>query len=305
MLALALQLTAGHAAAQRPAGSTLEELLARARQSTADLLDKLANVVAEERYVQDSNSYLRVVPIPGLTRSGAGASLPSRAPNTTAKHRELRADFLIVKLQGSFSQPFRDVFEVDGVPIRDREQRLAKLFLDKKSQSDTRAKEIADESARYNLGSVERTINNPLFPLMYLATEELKHVKFTMGKMERVAGVDVRILEYVEEGRPTLVRGRPGEEMPAFGRFWIEDETGQIVKAEVRIERRDVKANLTTEFREDERLGINVPAQMHESYELFESTVKGTASYSRFRRFGVESTEELTPPAPAAEASPP
>ncbi len=304
-LALALALTVGHAAAQQPTASGLEDLLARARQSALDLLNKLSNVVAEERYVQDSSSYLRVVPIPGLTRSGPRADLSGRAPSTMAKHRDLKADFLIVKLQGNLWQPFRDVFEVDGIAIRDREQRLAKLFLDKRSESEVRAKEIADESARYNLGSVERTINNPLFPLMYLESADLGYVKFTMGKTERVAGVTLRILDYIEEGRPTRVRGRPGEELPAFGRFWIEEETGRLVKGEVRIERRDVKAHLTTEFRADERLGTSVPAEMRESYELNDSTVRGTATYSRFRRFGVESSEELATPAQDAAPSPP
>jgi hypothetical protein len=42
---------------------------------------------------------------------------------------------------------------------------------------------------------------------------------------------------------------------------------------------------------------------MHESYELADSTVEGTAIYSRFRRFGVESKEEVAPP--VLDAAPP
>ena len=215
----------------------------------------------------------------------------------------MKSDFLIDRSISDQWQPFRDVFEVDGVPIRDREERLAKVFIGKKGDVAARAKEIAEESARYNLGAIERTINHPLFALMYLASTERENVKFTLGKTERIARVTLRIVEFVEEGRPTIVRGRPGEEMPAFGRFWIETETGRLAKAEVRIDRKDVKANLTTEFRADERLGINVPSQMHERYELLDSTVSGVATYSRFRRFGVESKEEVTPPVP--DAAPP
>jgi hypothetical protein len=296
ILALALELTIDRVGAQRPSDAALEELLARARQSSVAFLDELSNVVAEERYVQDSSAFLPVVPIPGLMRTGRGALPAMSAPSTTAKHRELRSDFLIDKSISNQLQPFRDVFEVDGVPIRDREQRLAKVFFDKKGDSAARAKEIAEEGARYNLGSVERTINHPLFGLMYLDNAERDRVRFTLGKTDRIAGVAVRIIEFVEEGRPTIVRGPPGEAMPAFGRFWIEAETGRLVKAEVRIERKDVKANLTTDFRADERLGINVPSEMHERYELVDSTVSGVATYSRFRRFGVESKEEVTPP---------
>ncbi len=119
-----------------------------------------------------------------------------------------------------------------------------------------------------------------------------------MGKTERRGGESVRVVEYVEDMRPTIIVGLPGQDMPAFGRFWIEPETGRIVKAEVRVEQRGIKANLTTEFRADERLGIDVPSEMREDYDLDNSRVAGRASYSRFRRFEVKSSEELAPPAP-------
>src|SRR5216683_4380545 len=192
-LALALELTIGQVEAQRPSDAALEELLARARQLTDHILDELSNVVAEERYVQDSNAFLPVAPIPGLIRGGRGAPPPMSVPAITAKHRELKSDFLIVNSIGNLWQPYRDVFEVDGIPIRDREERLAKLFLDKKSDAETQARGIADESARYNLGAVERTINNPLFPLAYLEPSERERVKFTLGKTDRIAGAAVRI----------------------------------------------------------------------------------------------------------------
>lgn len=303
-LALALELTNGQVDAQRPADAALEELLARARQSSVVFFDEFSDVVAEERYVQESSAFLPVVPIPGLIRGGRGALPAMSAPSVSAKHRELRSDFLIDKSISNQFLPFRDVFEVDGVPIRDREQRLAKVFLDKKGDSAGRAKEIAAESARYNLGTVERTINHPLFPLMYLDIAARDHIKFTLGKTDRISGVAVRILEFVEEGRPTLVTGRPGEPMPGFGRFWIQTATGRIVKAEARIDRKDVKAILTTEFRADERLGILVPIEMHERYELLDSTVTGAATYSRFRRFGVEAREDVTLPAPEPTSAP-
>ena len=104
--------------------------------------------------------------------------------------------------------------------------------------------------------------------------------------------------------RPTVIAGRPGEEMPAFGRFWIDNATGRVVKAEVRVEVKDVKASLTTTFRTDERLGIDVPSEFREEYDLRDSRVSGVASYSRFRKFEVKSTEELAPPPPETEKQP-
>jgi hypothetical protein len=283
----------------------LDQLLTRATWYVLDFVDKLSNVVSEEHYTQDSNVMLATIPIPGL---GGRGGVQNTVPRSSAKHRELKADFLIVKTAGAVWQPFRDVFEVDHIPIRDREERLAKLFLSSKPGNDwqERAKAISDESARYNLGAVQRTINNPIFALVFLQPDLRDHFRFTLGKVDRRMGENVRVVEYVEDMRPTIIVGLPGQEMPAFGRFWIDNDTGRIVKAEVRVEQRGIKANLTTEFHADERLGIDVPSEMREDYDLDNSRVAGRASYSRFRRFEVKSSEELAPPAPeAAPASTP
>jgi hypothetical protein len=290
------------ARAQQPDDAALDQLITRATWYVLDFVEKLSSVVSEERYVQDSNVALMTVPIPGLGGRGA---LPSSIPRQSARHRELKADFLIVKTPGELWLPFRDVFEVDHIPIRDREERLATLFLSDKADADAqgRAKAIADESARYNLGAVQRTINNPVFALIFLQPEARGHFRFTMGKPDRRMGDNVRVIEYVEEERPTIIVGLPGQDMPAFGRFWIENDTGRVVKAEVRVEQKGIKATLTTVFRTDERLGIDVPSELHEDYDLSNSRVTGTATYSRFRRFEVKATEELA--LPAQDATPP
>ena len=293
---------AGAPVAAQPTDPALDQLLTRATWYVLDFVDKLSSVVSEEHYVQDSSVALLTVPIPGLGGRGGAAT---SAPRGSARHRELKADFLIVKSSGDVWLPFRDVFEVDRIPIRDRQERLAALFLGDKPEADAqgRAKAIADESARYNLGAVQRTINNPVFALIFLQPEARGHFRFTMGKPDRRMGDNIRVVDYVEEERPTLIVGNPGQEMPAFGRFWIENDTGRVVKAEVRVEQKGIKANLTTVFRADERMGIDVPSELHEDYDLPDSRVTGTATYSRFRRFEVKATEELA--LPTDDATPP
>lgn len=284
----------------------LDQLLAKATWYSIDFINRLSSVVAEERYIQDSNVALATVAIPALGGRGAQGM---NVPRGSSKHRELKADFLIVKSGNEMWTPFRDVFEVDHIPIRDREERLAKLFLNAKPNAgaEEQAKAIAEESGRYNLGAVQRTINNPVFALIILQPEVRTRFKFTAGKPDRKFSDDVRVVEFVEEARPTIIAGRPGEQMPAFGRFWIDSSTGRVVKSEVRVEVRDVKANLTTTFRSDERLGIDVPNEFREEYDLRDGRVSGVASYARFRKFEVKSSEELAPPpskAPETEKQP-
>jgi len=237
---------------------------------------------------------LPTMPIPGL--GGRGNAFRSSATRPSAKHRELKSDFLIVKSDGQMWEPFRDVFEVDHIPVRDREERISKLFLKPTGDSEARASAIAEESARYNLGAVRRTINNPVFALIFLQPELRWHFKFTLGKPDRRLGDDVRVVEFIEEARPTVITGLPGQDMAAYGRFWIEAATGRVVKTEVRVDERGIKATLTTVFRPDERLGMDVPVEMREDYELADSHVSGNATYGRFRRFEVNASEEITPP---------
>jgi hypothetical protein len=202
------------------------------------------------------------------------------------------------------------VFEVDGVAVRDREQRLAKLFLRPDVNTQKRSQEIADESSRYNLGNLERTINNPVFPFLFLYADNQSRFRFAYTAPAAPIEEGVRVVAFTEESRPTLIKGPPGQAMPAHGRFWIEEATGRIVKSEILVTRVDITASLTILFGVDERLKVPVPLEMRESYNFRGGNIKATAKYGRFRRFSVDTTEEVgdpiqdetaqpTPPAPA------
>src|SRR5262249_12112966 len=124
----------------------------------------LSNIVAEERYVQDVN--YRNLP-------------PNRFAMDT--HRELRSDILLVQPNGSDQYvEFRDVFEVDGRPVRDRQDRLTALFLHPSASSGARIDQINRESARYNIGNIERTINTPTLPLQFLLPPNQPRFRFAL-----------------------------------------------------------------------------------------------------------------------------
>lgn len=292
--ALAAAASLSVAAAQPPDRALLDTLLAKASWYVLDFIDQFTTVVAEERYVQDSSVALPSVALPGL--GGRGGGVPSSMPTQRARHRELKSDFLMVKSAGSgFWQPFRDVFEVDHVPVRDREERLTKLFLNPSADNLSRAGEIVEESSRYNLGAVKRTINNPMFGMMLLMPEYRSRFRFTLGKADGGAGHRVWIVEFEEQERPSVIQGLEGHDMPAHGRFWIEENSGRVAKVEVRVKQPEIDAKLTTEFRVDEKFGLDVPSEMREEYDMPGGRVSGIATYSRFRRFQVSADHEITP----------
>jgi formylglycine-generating enzyme required for sulfatase activity len=271
--------------AQAPAR---ELILQRAGLYVARFIQQFSNVVAEEVYVQDSLGTLPII------ASGRGGTLASPPPQS--RHREVKSDFLLVKIGPAEWLPFRDVYEVDGQKVRDREGRLAKLFLQGTATSMEQARQISLESSRYNLGAMQRTINTPILSLLYLQLEVQPGFRFTVGKRDLDAGENIWIVDYKETGKPTLVRGARNIDVPSSGRFWIDADTGRVVKAELSLDTPGIHARLTTTFRRDDKFQIDVPFEMMERYSLDRGTVTATASYSRFRRFDVTSDEAFQPP---------
>ena len=208
----------------------------------------------------------------------------------------MKSDFLLVKIGPAEWLPFRDVYEVDGQKVRDREGRLAKLFLQGSATSMEQARQISLESARYNLGAMQRTINTPILSLLYLQLDVQSGFRFTVGKRDLDAGENVWIVDYKETARPTLVRGARDLDIPSSGRFWIDAESGRVVKTELSLDTPGIRARLTTTFRRDDKFQIDVPFEMSERYSLDRGTVTATATYGRFRRFDVTSDETFQPP---------
>lgn len=261
---------------------SVELLLGRAGWYVADFLEKFSNVVSEETYIQDSS-----VPMQSSALLGR--------PGATARNRILKSDFLLVSVDSAQDWiPFRDVFEVDAQPIRDREQRLARLFLKPSEDSFEQAHRIQDESARYNLGNMRRTVNNPVLGLVVVQADFHHRFRYSLGKIDPKVGRGVWIVNYQEEARPAFIRGRSDLDLFAHGRVWIEAETGRVMKTEVLLEQPTLRARITTSFRFDDRFGIAVPFEMQEEYKFDSGTrVTAVATYDRFRRFDVSTNENL------------
>jgi hypothetical protein len=284
-----MALIAGAARAQAPSAAALVSAAGRYALTFAD---DFSSVVAEEDYVQDSSTGRL-----GQNRGTAGRGKPA--------HRELKSDFLLVEPPGESSWlPFRDVFEVDGEAVRDRNQRLERLFLGGSADAVAKANEIAKESARYNLGEMTRTVNNPVLVLAFLQPDFQPHFTFALDRQDPEAGADVWIVTYRETGRPTFIRAAYDRDMPAHGRVWIEAATGRVLRTELNLEDNSVVAQITTRFALAEGFRIAVPSEMREEYTLGaavrqQQRLTGIATYGRFRRFNVQADEDVALP-PAA-----
>ena len=298
-LALALSLSTALllAAPQPPARPDLETVLDRAGWYLDYFVDEFENVVAEENYIQDSSQLLPTIS-PGGGGRGAIAPPPSAAEMLRARHRDLRSDFLLVKSPETEALvPFRDVIQVDGIMVRDREERLAKLFLTASSDTMLQAEHIREEGARYNLGNMRSTLGNPVLALGVLQQTYQPRFRFSLGKEDKSFGPGVAIVEYKEVGSPAMIRGEAGRDLPAHGRLWVDIATGRVLKTELQVEQPAIRAVITTTFQAEEKSGIAVPLEMREQYTFPNGNrVNTVAIYGRFRRFDVNANEDIRSP---------
>ncbi|HKC12043.1 MAG TPA: VWA domain-containing protein, partial [Vicinamibacteria bacterium] len=125
--------------------------------------------------------------------------------------RKIRSGVLFVTLPGAIPwATFRDVFEVDGNKIRDREERLAKLFQESPGTASEKAKAILAEGARFNLGPIRRTANIPTLALLFLHPENQRRFAFEKKGRRSFEGVEALEIAFVERARPTLIGGGAG-----------------------------------------------------------------------------------------------
>ena len=118
---------------------------------------------------------------PSTTRSSATATHRAR----TGRLRRILADFAIVRVDSLRGwQGFRDVVEVDGRASRDRDDRLVRLLTESGGRYDE-ARRLSDESARFNIGRIQRNFNVPTTALFFFTTDNLDRFKFTAKGVDR------------------------------------------------------------------------------------------------------------------------
>ena len=286
---LSFCLSAGPTSAQEASPAAV---LARAGAYVVAFQRLLSGVVAEETYVQHVRAAL------GFRTTTSSALMPN--------HRELKSDLLLVKPAGVDRWlQFRDVFEVDGRPVRDRNERLMQLFVSPSGSSAEQAERILAESARYNIGNLLRTINAPVLALVIL--DPSNQPRFTFKRSDHAEPMlghwmgrpldSIWVLEYREVEKHTIVRTTDNQDLPVRGRFWIEAATGRVFASELIAEDPLIQGIVDVEYQMEPAIGLLVPLEMRERYEVRREggRVEGTATYGRFRQFQVNVDEKLAP----------
>lgn len=274
---LAALLLAAAAAIHAQAEPSLETVVARMHAYLRDYARHLPATIATERYEQ---------------RAGSGVR---------RQRRLLESEFGLVQVPGDTEWlGFREVRMVDGKPVLDSASRLAELMARPSATAVRQARRIAEESARFNIGPVFRTINDPTIVLELLDPRHATRMRFSMAGAADEGRT--RIVRFLETARPTIIRTRGLDDQPAQGRAWVDAISGQIHRVEATVQPasgpRTFTGTIDVRFVRDARMGFAVPASMSERYTNRNLAVvsSGEATYSNFRRFTVQTEEKLVSP---------
>jgi VWFA-related protein len=256
---------------------TVEEAVERAGRYIVDYGGQMSLVIGIERYAQwmQREDFIRPVT------------------------RQLVSEFALVRVKDDWLG-FRDVYEVDGKPVSDRQDRLEKLFLQSPSAAVDQGRQIAQESARYNMGAIQRNFNVPTTALFFLQPANLARFRFRKSGEDSIDGVPVWKVGYEETRKPTIIRTSAGKDMPLKGTMWIDPTDGRVLKTHMEIisearlsgarpssdpggfgdlqsspqrrgagdvRRVNTSASITVTYRLEPKFGLLVPSVMLETYE--------------------------------------
>ncbi len=264
-------------------GSGFHTVLSSAMRYAMNYEQRFALLAAEEHYVQE----LLRPPNPGsnLSRANPGGGMQGGG---AISQQIIKSDFLLVQLGGDGEgfMPFRDAYEVKGRKLRERDDRLLKLFTSNDKGRFEKAARFSDDSSKHNLGNVARTINIPLLGMMFLHPRVNERFEFTDGGEETINGRILRRAAYKEVARPTLIKTTRGRDLALTGVLWIDPFNGTVVKTELNAADPVVRAQVTVTFRRDEALDLWIPEKMEEYYKAYSGLddIFATATYTNVRR---------------------
>lgn len=258
----------------RPHGDrvpSVKDVMRRVADYVSAYGEKAAIVVGTERYTQQTDG-----------------------PADAQRERVTVAEFAIVKVETIRGWlGFRDVIEVDGRSLTDRDDRLVRLLTSPGDRYDE-ARRLTAESARFNIGRVQRNFNVPTTVLFYFTRDRQERFKFT-AKGVRADGTWE--IAYRETQHPTLIRTPEGKSVPSDGTIWVSPADGTIVRTLLKVGGMGIGApkgvrgagTIDVSYSHVAALDMWLPESMLEQFEIKErdtrETITGRAVYTNYRQF--------------------
>lgn len=257
---------------------TAEQVLARLDAYFDEYRPQLGRLVAEERLVQ---------------------YVARKAIRIT---REIHSDVAFIDLPADAGWlGFRDVRTVSNRNVREPGPSLAEVLMKSGEDKFEQARVLLLAGARHNLGEA-RTTNLPTLPLELLRHRHRFRYDVRIEGYDKVEGRRTAMVVLDEESMPSLIRRGDGGDLMARVVGWIEPDSGQLWRAEVRLEdprlifaKRHRPTTLRVHFKLHKELGVIVPDKMEEwFFDSVHGDGFGESRYKNFRRF--DTAARIIPP---------
>ena len=270
------------------ASSTLAVADAQPKPQLADVLKSAATYL---------NEYSKIA----LT---AEEDYVQRDTTTSSAPRRLASDIVLVGLGNGVVIGHRDTFAVDSSKIRERDERLLKLFrVPDPSTGQEAAKAIEDQAAHYYLSPNLRTLDAPGLALEFLREANQPHSEFALEGIRKMGDVQVATVKFTE--RPTSRILPTPEGSKTSGKFSIDVTTGAVTQTELTVDHREYfRFHIATKFTRDSAVDAWVPAEVLQDVDIRTPTTnshsnmgaggqlgsrrsfEGRIRYSKYRRLG-------------------
>ena len=298
----ASQVATGFVTATMSPGRYLARAVVRRDGATVRTLSRPFTIVRDPTVVSRPATRARGVAMPAALKSLTAsyvAGVVTGLANVVAEEefdlskpdRKVTSDLLLVQYPGSRRDliPYRDVSHVNSTPLPGREQRLLDLFVNQTERLRERARRIMNDGEAH-----VPTVFNPMFVLGFLQSDFQSRFELTVSDAGSDWPREVKLVTFVETGRPTLLRtGAFGDlDVPTRGRAWIEEATGRVLQTELEVGRGRGIPMMVTRFKVDDKLQVTVPVEMRTQ------NPDGLAVYSNFRRFEVATDTTIPAPPP-------
>jgi hypothetical protein len=235
-----------------------------------------------------------------LSTVAAEEELTQRQLDVGQASRRLNSDIVLIGHKGGSISAFRDVFAVDNNPVRQRDDRLLKLFDSAiVAAAHAEAAALTEEAARYYMSANLRLLDLPTLALDYLRPLNQDSSAFTLDGVRNQKGVQVATLRFRALRASDVVPAPEGA--ITDGRAWVEVATGTIRQTELIIHGKNFSFTATTKYALDPALGMWVPTELLQNVDVTSAaggfsnmgaggisgarqTMEGRARYTKFRR---------------------
>jgi hypothetical protein len=275
--------------AQARSQAPFPAIVERASAYVATFAEAAKALVGDEHYVQEVKA-----------RNGnASTVVPNPAFGITVEKRILDSEVALVHIvDQQLWLMGRDVVSVDNRPLDpQRRQPLSAYHPATMPEAIAHFQQLATASARFNIGTVRRNLNVPTLALWFLTPGVRDRFVFKQAGQDRVDGHACIVMSYRERAAPYLLEANDFD-VPVSGRFWIDRETGTVVKTEMvlydseRIRNGDngaVRAQVTVRYAYAPEVEAWAPIEMQELYSypnlMNAGAILGSARYSHYKKF--------------------